>query len=132
MELETEPLSPSSARLICRGRFNMAAVPAFRDHLDKVLGEGRTHVIVDLADTTFIDSSGLGALIAGLKRSRQSSGDLRIARPSEQVQSTALPPPVALMATPLPVPATAQPVLARAADPASAAGRGASAAASPR
>lgn len=86
MELETEDLGPESARLICRGRFNMAAAPAFRDRLDEVLGAGRSRVVVDLAGTSFIDSSGLGALIAGLKRSRQAGGDLRIAQPSEQVR----------------------------------------------
>jgi len=32
-----------------------------------------------------VDSSGLGALIGGLKTARQADGDLRIAAPTEQV-----------------------------------------------
>jgi anti-sigma B factor antagonist len=38
-----------------------------------------------MGETTFLDSSGLGALIAGLKTARQAGGDLRIARPTEAV-----------------------------------------------
>jgi anti-sigma B factor antagonist len=34
-----------------------------------------------------MDSSGLGALIAGLKSARQAGGDLRLARPNEQVRT---------------------------------------------
>jgi len=42
---------------------------------------------VDLSSTEFMDSSGLGALVAGLKTARQAGGDLRIASPSAQVQT---------------------------------------------
>ena len=42
---------------------------------------------VDLGPTTFIDSSGLGALVSGLKTCRQAGGDLRIAAAGEQVRT---------------------------------------------
>jgi len=40
-----------------------------------------------MAETTFLDSSGLGALIGGLKSARQAGGDLRIARPTPAVRT---------------------------------------------
>lgn len=86
MELETETLGASATRVICRGRLNMTAAPDLRRLVDEVLASGSAHLVVDLADTTFIDSSGLGALIAGLKKARQAGGDLRIAGASEQVR----------------------------------------------
>jgi anti-anti-sigma factor len=43
--------------------------------------------VVDFSDVVFIDSSGLGALIAGLKATRRSGGDLRIAHVPEQVMT---------------------------------------------
>jgi anti-anti-sigma factor len=42
--------------------------------------------VVDLNDVPFIDSSGLAALISGLKAARTAGGDLRIARPSDQAR----------------------------------------------
>ena len=60
--------------------------PEFRSYLGAVIDDGSSHVVVDLAETSFIDSSGLGALIGVLKRARSEGGDLRIAAPSEQVR----------------------------------------------
>jgi len=64
----------------------MTAAPDFRQFLEHVLEAGTSRVVVDLTDTTFMDSSGLGALIGGLKRTRQLGGDLRIAGAPEQVR----------------------------------------------
>jgi len=43
-------------------------------------------VIVDLAEVTFIDSSGLGVFISARKRLRTGSGDLRLRTPQDHVR----------------------------------------------
>lgn len=68
-----------------RGRLNMASARRLKDLVDGLVADGSARIVVDMADTAFIDSSGLGALIAGLKATRQAGGDLRIARPTEAV-----------------------------------------------
>lgn len=72
-------LEDGVAVLACEGRLNMVSAPRLKSAIEKAVDEGGTKVIVDLAETTFIDSSGLGTLIAGLKRARQAGGDLRVA-----------------------------------------------------
>ncbi|MCV7153227.1 STAS domain-containing protein [Mycolicibacterium pyrenivorans] len=67
------------------GKLNMVAAPALRKELHALVDGGQKHVVVDLSTTELIDSSGLGALISGLKVARQAGGDLRIAAPSRQV-----------------------------------------------
>ncbi|KUI26246.1 anti-anti-sigma factor [Mycobacterium sp. IS-1496] len=67
------------------GRLNMVAAPALRKQIHELVDGGSTRVVVDLSATDFIDSSGLGALISGLKVARQAGGDLRIAAPTRQV-----------------------------------------------
>lgn len=69
------------------GRLTMATVAEFSDALNRALSSGSAHLVIDLAGTTFIDSSGLGALVAGLRRTRESHGDLRIAAPGEQASA---------------------------------------------
>jgi anti-sigma B factor antagonist len=87
MELEDRSIGPATAVVTCKGRLNMASAPEFRAYVNAVLDEGSSRVVVDLTDTTFIDSSGLGALIGVLKKARSAGGDLRIAAPSEQVRT---------------------------------------------
>lgn len=67
------------------GRLNMVAAPKVRSAIDAVVQEGDARIVVDLAATEFMDSSGLGALIGALRSARQAGGDLRIARVGEQV-----------------------------------------------
>ena len=62
------------------GRLNMVAAPALKSQIEESVGAGRDRIVVDFSDVIFIDSSGLGALISGLKATRQAGGDLRIAR----------------------------------------------------
>jgi anti-sigma B factor antagonist len=69
------------------GRLNMASAGRLREHVGSLVSGGTPRIVVDLGQTTFVDSSGLGALIAGLKSARQAGGDLRIARATDDVAS---------------------------------------------
>ncbi|MBD8506709.1 STAS domain-containing protein [Hoyosella sp. G463] len=70
-----------------KGRLNMVAAPRLRELIEATVDGGASRIVIDLGGTDFIDSSGLGALISGLKRARQAGGDLRIARPNTQVET---------------------------------------------
>lgn len=69
------------------GKFNMVSAGPFKARIDDLVASGKPRLVVDLHAVDFIDSSGLGALIGGLKSSRQQGGDLRIAAPGEQVRA---------------------------------------------
>lgn len=70
-----------------RGRLNMSSARRLKEVLDELVGAGTTRLVIDMGETSFLDSSGLGALIAGLKAARQAGGDLRVARPTEAVRT---------------------------------------------
>jgi len=57
------------------------------DQLRELVDEGKTHVVVDLSKTKFMNSSGLGMLISGLTTMRNAGGDLRLARVADRIQS---------------------------------------------
>jgi anti-sigma B factor antagonist len=85
MEIEKRDLADGVAVLRLDGRLNMVAAPRLKATIDACIDEGGKRVVVDLADVVFMDSSGLGALIAGLKKARQAGGDLRISGVNQQV-----------------------------------------------
>jgi anti-sigma B factor antagonist len=49
----------------------------FRAHVDKLLAEGRTSIIVNLQEVTYVDSCGVGVLVAKYVSLRRLGGDLR-------------------------------------------------------
>ncbi len=74
------------AVLSCPERVTMSVAAAFRTAIAEAAQQS-PRVVVDLGGTTFMDSSGLGALVSGLKTCRQAGGDLRIAAAGEQVRT---------------------------------------------
>jgi anti-anti-sigma factor len=58
----------------------------FRDQVRAALTPEQNDIEVDLGDTGFIDSCGLGALIALQKTARSRNGSVRLLRPQPPVQ----------------------------------------------
>jgi len=58
----------------------------FRDWVRSSMNDGQKNIDVDLSQTTFIDSCGLGALIALHKTACGRQGTVRLLRPQQQVQ----------------------------------------------
>jgi len=85
MNIEKTDLGGGAAVLTLEGRLNMVAAPHLKTSIDETVEAGRARIVVDLSSVSFMDSSGMGALVAGLKRARQASGDLRITGVNQQV-----------------------------------------------
>ena len=68
------------------GRLDLAAALDFRQQVQQLVGAGSARLVLDLSEVSFLDSSGLMAIISGLKQTRQAGGDLRIAGPSQQAK----------------------------------------------
>jgi anti-anti-sigma factor len=69
-----------------QGPLDMTAAPAFRRRVRQLVSAGVSQVVVDLGQVSFVDSTGLGAVLGALKLVRERGGDLRILRPNDQVQ----------------------------------------------
>lgn len=59
---------------------------AIRHEIEQWVAEDVQVILVDLSDITFLDSSGLGALVAALKTVRSRERRLCLCSPNEQVQ----------------------------------------------
>ncbi len=87
MESKIERRADGLAILHLTGRLDLASASIFRNQVTELLGDGVSIVILDLGEVPFVDSSGLGAIVAGLKAARQGGGDLRLAGAQEQMRS---------------------------------------------
>ncbi|RDV43662.1 anti-anti-sigma factor [Leifsonia sp. ku-ls] len=85
MNIETTIRPDGVAVLVPKGRINLVTATAVRREVQRVVDEGNPRLALDLSQVEFIDSSGLGALVSGLKTARTSGGDLRLVGATEQV-----------------------------------------------
>jgi anti-sigma B factor antagonist len=66
---------PTSARV------DLEVAGEFRAALAQLIDSGHRHLVVDMSDVSFVDSSGLGALVSALKTLKvlKGGGDVRLA-----------------------------------------------------
>jgi anti-sigma B factor antagonist len=75
----------SQAVVQVRGEVDVHSAPQLRDRLTGVIDGGNKSVVVDLSRLDFIDSTGLGALVAALNHAKETDASLRVVCPSERL-----------------------------------------------
>jgi anti-sigma B factor antagonist len=67
------------------GEVDVYTSPSFKERLVEAIDGGCKYIVVDLEGVDFIDSSGLGVLVSGLRRVKEVDGWVRIACTRDQV-----------------------------------------------
>ncbi|NBC66139.1 MAG: anti-sigma factor antagonist [Bacteroidetes bacterium] len=60
---------------------------SLNEELHELIEKDKTNVVVDLGKVKFMNSSGLGMLIGALTTMKKAGGDLRIANPTDKIES---------------------------------------------
>jgi anti-sigma B factor antagonist len=68
------------------GEVDLATCPQLRDVLAELVDGGVYHLLVDLKQVSFLDSSGISALIGVLRRVRERGGSVGLIAPRPQVR----------------------------------------------
>jgi anti-sigma B factor antagonist len=74
--------------LAVRGEIDLFTAPELKQVLAESIEAGRIRIIVDLTETTFLDSTALGVLIGAVKRLRSRHGALAIVNIDENIAKT--------------------------------------------
>ena len=77
-DVKTEQISDDTTVIALSGEVDLYTAPEFKQQLLETIGQGAKEVVVDLSDTTFIDSTTLGVLVGGVKRLRTNDGQLSL------------------------------------------------------
>ncbi|GLY14182.1 anti-sigma-B factor antagonist [Kineosporia sp. NBRC 101677] len=67
------------------GEIDVYTAPTLRERLNELVAEGEYHLVVDMAGVDFLDSTGLGVLVGGLKRARSHEGSLQLVCDQEKI-----------------------------------------------
>jgi anti-sigma B factor antagonist len=85
--LEAIPVGTDRAVLQITGDVDVYTAPQVRDRVIRLLADGVRHVIADLREVSFLDSTGLGALVGSLKRLREQDGSLELVVPDGRIMT---------------------------------------------
>jgi anti-sigma B factor antagonist len=85
-EVEIERLSSGACIVAVRGEADLHSSPELSDRLEALIDDGAQRVLVDLSETTFIDSMALGVLLGSTKRLRANDGQLELIVPTPDIR----------------------------------------------
>ena len=67
------------------GEIDVYTAPRLRDKITELVADGVYSLIIDMEGVEFLDSTGLGVLVGGLKRVRAHEGSLRLVCTQERI-----------------------------------------------
>lgn len=67
------------------GEIDVYTAPRLKERLLELVADGTRHIVVDLQGVEFLDSTGLGVLVGGLRRVRAQGGHLALVCTQERI-----------------------------------------------
>ena len=86
--IKDRPVDGNTHVVSVSGEVDLFTAPEFKQRVMAPIGAGVDHVVVDLMETTFIDSSSLGVLIGAHRRLKARGGGLIVACDAESIVKT--------------------------------------------
>ena len=87
MDISHRVLDKGIVLVQLKGRLDATTNVKVRSELQKILQNEQPKLIIDLQDVPFIDSSGLAALVSGLRSAREKGGNIALSGVQPQAQT---------------------------------------------
>jgi anti-sigma B factor antagonist len=87
-EIKDRKVDDDTHVIAVAGEIDLFTAPEFKQRVSSLIDAGRSRVVVDLTETTFIDSSSLGVLIGAHRRLKLRGGALLVVCDSEAIAKT--------------------------------------------
>lgn len=86
LNIEVVVHDTETAILTIGGELDIDTATSLHHHMANQFVHGRRHLVLDLSDLEFMDSSGLNVLIKAGREARNTGGDLHLAAPTPAVR----------------------------------------------
>jgi anti-sigma B factor antagonist len=83
LQVQDRELDAHTHLIELAGQVDLYSAPEFKQRTAEVIEQGKSRLIVDLTQVTFMDSTGLSVLVGALKRLRLMGGALAIVATDE-------------------------------------------------
>ncbi len=60
------------------GEIDVYTAPKLREKISELVADGHHHLVIDMESVDFLDSTGLGVLVGGLKKVRAHDGSMQL------------------------------------------------------
>jgi anti-sigma B factor antagonist len=77
LSLETREVAGRTVVSVA-GEIDVYTAPRLRDRITELVSEGRYDLVIDMEKVDFLDSTGLGVLVGGLKKVRTHDGSMEL------------------------------------------------------
>src|SRR3954465_12430218 len=88
LALREAPLGDDRHVVAVRGEIDLFTAPELKQKLTDAIESGKSRIVVDLTETSFLDSTALGVLIGAVKRLRTRDGALVIVNVDQNIAKT--------------------------------------------
>lgn len=86
MEISPDDIGDNVTLVTLNGRLDATTSGAVKEFLQRLINSGSRKIVVDLHQVPFIDSSGLVALVSGLRIAKEHDGRLALCAAQPQAQ----------------------------------------------
>jgi anti-sigma B factor antagonist len=87
-ELSDRKVDDDTHVIAVTGEIDLFTAPEFKQRMSELIDAGSSRLVVDLTETTFIDSSSLGVLIGAHRRLKLRGGSLLVVCDGEAIAKT--------------------------------------------
>ena len=86
MTISTKSISPTISLINISGRLDQSQLPSLDSAIEKSLKKESVEIIVDLSQTTYINSGGLRCLVSGWRKAKQLNSNLYLCGLNNRLQ----------------------------------------------
>ena len=79
IRLETQLKEVDGTKILdVSGEIDVYTAPQFKDAVNSIIATGQKHLVVNMSNVTYMDSSGFGALLSATRRLRPQGGTVNL------------------------------------------------------